>query len=215
VLELRGRGKEDRRGGGEDLLVLGVHVFDLCRDLLGEPSWCLAQISERGRPVGPAEVRDGAEGIGPLAGDRVDAMFGFRDSPAVAHFATSRPAEPGRRFGLFIGGSKGALWMGTGWRPPAFQLSDPTWLATGPAAWSPIADGGPAGPDDLAVANRAIVADLIRAVESDTQPRADARAGRAAVEMALACYAAHGRGGLVTLPLADRDAHPLARRPRP
>ena len=220
VLELRGRGKEDRRGGGEDLMVLGVHILDLCHDLLGEPAWCFARVSERGRPVGPGEVRAGAEGIGPLAGDRVDAMFGFQGTPAVAHFATSRPKEPGRRFGLTICGSKGCIWMGTGWMPPAFLLPDPTWTATGSTAWSPITGAGEgqaraAGANDLAAGNRAIVADLIRAVETDTQPRTDARAARTAVEMVLACYASHGRGGMVTLPLADRDAHPLTRLPRP
>ncbi|HUV67378.1 MAG TPA: Gfo/Idh/MocA family oxidoreductase, partial [Sedimentisphaerales bacterium] len=31
ILELRGRGKEDRRGGGEDLMVLGTHIMDLMR----------------------------------------------------------------------------------------------------------------------------------------------------------------------------------------
>ena len=31
VLEFCGRGKEDRRGGGEDLWVLGTHIFDLMR----------------------------------------------------------------------------------------------------------------------------------------------------------------------------------------
>jgi predicted dehydrogenase len=219
VLELRGRGKEDRRGGGEDLMVLGVHILDLCHDLLGEPAWCFARASERGRPVGPGDVRDGAEGIGPLAGDRVDALFGFRGTPAVAHFATSRPSEPGRRFGLSIYGSKGCIRMATGGNPPAFILRDPTWAAAGPTGWSPIDDAsgrpGPAAGNDTAAANRAIVADLIRAVETDAPTRADARAGRTAVEMVLACYASHGRGGLVTLPLADRDAHPLTRLPRP
>ncbi len=214
VLEVRTRGKEDRRGGGEDLMVLGVHLLDLCRDLLGEPSWCFARVSERGRPVGPGEVRAGAEGIGPLAGDRVDAMFGFRDSPAVAHFATSRPKEAGARFGLTICGSRGCIRMGTGWMPPAFLLPDPSWAATGPGSWSPIAaEGGdppgPAGGDPLAAGNRAIVADLIRAVETDTQPGTDARSARSAVEMVLACYASHGRRGLVAMPLADRAAHPL------
>jgi len=29
LLELRGRGKEDHRGGGEDLMVLGTHLFDM------------------------------------------------------------------------------------------------------------------------------------------------------------------------------------------
>jgi hypothetical protein len=29
ILELRGRGKEDARGGGQDLMVLGTHIMDL------------------------------------------------------------------------------------------------------------------------------------------------------------------------------------------
>ncbi len=169
--------------------------------------------------MAPGEFRAGAEGIGPLAGDRIDAMFGFKATPAVAHFATARPAEPGRRFGLTIAGSKGCIWMGTGWRPPAFLLRDPTWTATGPTAWSPIigADegSGQPGPTDLAAGNRAIVADLIHAVETDSQPRTHVRAARTAVEMVLACYASNVRRSLVALPLADRDAHPLIGPPRP
>lgn len=35
VIELRGRGKEDRRGGGEDLMVLGTHIMDLMRWFAG------------------------------------------------------------------------------------------------------------------------------------------------------------------------------------
>ena len=38
IVELRGRGKEDRRGGGEDLMVLGTHIMDLMRMCGGEPS---------------------------------------------------------------------------------------------------------------------------------------------------------------------------------
>jgi predicted dehydrogenase len=38
ILELRGRGKEDARGGGEDLMVLGTHVMDLMRFFAGDPS---------------------------------------------------------------------------------------------------------------------------------------------------------------------------------
>jgi predicted dehydrogenase len=219
VLELRGRGKEDRRGGGEDLMVLGVHIFDLCHDLLGEPAWCLARVTEKGKPVGPGDVRAGAEGIGPLAGDRVDAMFGFRVSPAVAHFATSRPKEPGQRFGLTICGSKGCISMGTGVMPAAFLLVDASWAASGKATWSPIKSADEdkpraSGTEELGNGNRAIVADLIHAVETDTQPRTSARAGLTAIEMVMACYASHGRGGMVTLPLMERDTHPLTRLPR-
>jgi predicted dehydrogenase len=216
LLELRGRGKEDRRGGGEDLMVLGVHIMDLFHDLLGEPSWCFARVTYRGAPVGPSQVRSGAEGIGPLAGDRIDALFGFRDSPAVAHFASSRPREPGRRFGLTLCGSKGCIWMGTGWPPPAYLLDDPTWTAVGPRKWVPVTSAGagrtePIEGNDLVAGNRAIVADLIRAIETDTQPRTHAQAGRTTIEMILACYESHARGGLVSLPLTERSEHPLAR----
>ena len=212
VLEVRGRGKEDRRGGGEDLMVLGVHIFDLCRDLLGEPSWCLSRVSEGGRPVGVGDVRPGPEGIGPIAGDRVDAMFGFAGKSAVAHFATARPKEPGKRFGLTIFGSTGSIWTGTGWMTPAFLLRDPTWTGVAGTRWEPIEVKEPNESGGLAAGNRAIVDDLIHAVETDGRPRADVLAGRGAVEMVAACYASHVRGGLVEMPLKDRSAHPLAGR---
>jgi predicted dehydrogenase len=218
VLELRGRGKEDRRGGGEDLMVLGVHILDLCHDLLGKPAWCFARVSEGGRAVPPGEFHAGAEGIGPLAGDRVDAMFGFQTTAAVAHFATSRRSEAGRRFGLTIAGSKGCIWIGTGWRPPAFILRDPAWTATGSTAWSPIVGAGegqqPTTHSDLAAGNDAIVTDLINALETNAEPRTDVRAARTAVEMVLACYASNASKCSVVLPLVERSAHPLRVRPR-
>jgi predicted dehydrogenase len=215
VLELRGRGKEDRRGGGEDLMVLGSHIMDLFRGLLGEPAWCFARVSEGGKPIGRRQVRAGAEGIGPLAGDRVDAIYGFADRSAVAHFATARPREPGRRYGLQILGSRGRIELGTGWRPPAFLLQDPSWSgASGESEWREITSAGVGKPETLAenslgAANRVIVSDLVRSVETDTQPRASVYDGRAAIEMILACYAAHARGGLIDLPLIERSRHPL------
>jgi predicted dehydrogenase len=213
LLEIRARGKEDRRGGGEDLMVLGVHVFDLCHDLLGEPSWCFSRVTDRGKAITAQEVRQGAEGIGPLAGDRVDAMFGFQGTNVVAHFATSRPKEPGKRFGLTINGSKGSIWMGTGFTPPAFLLRDATWTSTGTEKWTPIKaseqDTKDAPPTDLTNGNSEILRDLIHAVESDTQALTDARAGRVAIEMVLACYASSVKGGIVHMPLVDRKNHPL------
>ncbi|MFK2836493.1 gfo/Idh/MocA family oxidoreductase, partial [Salmonella enterica subsp. enterica serovar Weltevreden] len=78
VLELRGRGKEDAtRGGGEDLWVLGTHIMDLIRLFGGDPTWCFAQVLQGGRRVTKADVVEGNEGIGPLAGDAVNAMYGL------------------------------------------------------------------------------------------------------------------------------------------
>ncbi len=216
VLEIRGRGKEDRRGGGEDLFVLGSHIMDLFRGLLGEASWCFARVSEAGKPVGPEQVRQGNEGLGLLAGDRIDAMYGFEGTPVVAYFASSRPAEPGRRFGIQILGSKGRIDLSTGGRPPAFLLADPTWSTAGGGQWVEIRAAGPGQPEteprnDLVATNREIVRDLIAAVEEDRQPKVGVRDGCAVTEMILATYASQAQGGPVPLPLTDRSRHPLAK----
>lgn len=215
VLELRGRGKEDRRGGGEDMMVLGSHIMDLIRSFQGDAAWCFARVTEGGRPIGKPDVRQGAEGLGLLAGDRVDAMFGFAANPAVAHFATSRPKQPGQRFGLQVLGSKGRIDLGTGWVPPAFLLADPTWSgAEKGTKWIEITSAGVGKPEPLSgnslpEANRHIVADLIQAVENDVQPRVSVYDGRASIEMILACYASQLHGGPVVVPLKERSHHPL------
>src|SRR5437016_1870119 len=77
LLELRARGKEDSRGGGQDLMVLGTHLFDLMRLLAGDPRWCFASILQNGKPATKADVREGGEGMGPILGDAIHATYGF------------------------------------------------------------------------------------------------------------------------------------------
>ena len=62
LLELRARGKEDIRGGGEDLWVLGPHVLDLMVHFGGAPQWCNATVTTKGKPVTPDDFIAGAEG---------------------------------------------------------------------------------------------------------------------------------------------------------
>src|SRR5262245_51163228 len=90
VLELRARGKEDQRGGGEDLWVLGSHVLGLMRSLAGgNATSCTAIVTQQGRAVKKSEIVLGAEGIGPLAGDNVQARYSFPGG-AYGHFASRR-----------------------------------------------------------------------------------------------------------------------------
>src|SRR5438132_5680346 len=63
ILELRARGKEDQRSGGEDLMVLGTHLMDLMRWLAGDPRWRFAQVTQHGKPVARAEAREGGDGM--------------------------------------------------------------------------------------------------------------------------------------------------------
>lgn len=61
VLEFRGRGKEDRRGGGEDLWVLGTHVMDMIRAIGGQAKWCFAEVTQDDKPAGKKDVFEGNE----------------------------------------------------------------------------------------------------------------------------------------------------------
>ncbi len=66
----------------------------------------------------------------------------------------------------------------------------------------------PLGAAAFFAANRALVMDLLEAVEEDRPTVADGHDARAALEMILAVYASHLSGQRVSLPLKER-AHPL------
>lgn len=75
LLEIRVNGKQDKRAGGEDLVVLGTHSFDLVRCFAGEAQWCSARILQGGREVVLADARAASENIGPIVGDEIEASF--------------------------------------------------------------------------------------------------------------------------------------------
>jgi predicted dehydrogenase len=214
ILELRGRGKEDSRGGGEDLMVLGTHVMDLMRLFAGDPQWCFVRVNQNGKPVTKSEVRNGAEGIGPLAGDEIHAMYHFAGT-ATGYFSTHRARHgAAARFGLQIFASKGIVTMTTGALPEVWLAEDPSWQpGHSKTTWKKITSAGIDKPETLSDAgqslgNRLIALDLIRAIETDTQPKGSARDGRAALEMILAVYESHRLNAPVELPLKNRR-HPL------
>ncbi len=215
IVELRGRGKEDRRGGGEDLMVLGTHVMDLMRLFAGDPQWCFARVNDGGKPVTSSEVRDGAEGIGPLAGDEIHATYAFSGTK-MGYFSTHRSRHgDAKRFGLQVFGTKGILTMTTGALPEIWFVEDPSWQpGRSNAQWKRVTSAGIDKPETLTdrghtLGNRLIALDLIRAIETDTQPKGSAYDGRAALEMILAVYESHRLGAPVRLPLKNRR-HPLS-----
>ncbi|MHC4175308.1 MAG: Gfo/Idh/MocA family protein [Planctomycetota bacterium] len=215
IVELRGRGKEDRRGGGEDLMVLGTHIMDLMRYFAGDPQWCFAHLRDGGKSVTKNNVRDGAEGIGLLAGDEIHAMYRF-DGTAMGYFSTQRVRDgASKRFGLQIYGTKGILTMTTGAVPEIWFVEDPSWQpGRSRAQWKRISSAGIDKPEPLSdhrhrFGNRLIALDLIRAIETDTQPKGSMYDGRAALEMILAVYESHRLNAPVALPLKNRR-HPLS-----
>lgn len=215
ILELRGRGKEDRRGGGEDLMVLGTHVMDLMRFFAGDARWCFASVRDNGEPVSKKHVRDGAEGIGLLAGDEIHAVYRF-DGTTMGYFSTLRARQgAAKRFGLQVYGSKGILTMTTGAVPEMWFVEDPSWQpGCSKSKWKRISSDGIDKPETLKgpgldYGNHLIALDLIRAIETNTQPMGSMYDGRAALEMILAVYESHRLKVPVELPLKNRK-HPLS-----
>jgi predicted dehydrogenase len=211
VLEYRGRGKEDRRGGGEDLWVLGSHVMDLTRNFGGEPQWCQSMVTVEGRPITASDVAVGAEGIGPLAGDSVKAMYGMSDG-ATAYFGSTRGmAGSPSRFGLQIYGSGGIIEIVTGHLPQAKLLEDSSWSpGRSGAAWQDITSAGvgvaePMKDGGLHAGNVAAVNDLIASIEENRQPLCNVYEARGIVEMISAVFESHRLGARVPLPLANRQ----------
>jgi hypothetical protein len=171
---------------------------------------------ERAAPVGKADVREGGEGMGPVAGDHLAAVYGF-DRGTVGYFASQRSRRgPGERdrFGLTIYGSRGIIQMTTGSLPACFFLADSSWFpGRGKAPWQEITSAGLGKPEALkdggaVQGNVWIVQDLMEAIEKDRQPKGSIYDARAALEMILAVYESQRVRGPVDLPLKNRR-HPL------
>jgi predicted dehydrogenase len=215
ILELRGHGKEDKRGGGEDLMVLGTHSFDLMRHLAGDAKWCFARVQKDGRKAVAGDVRPGGEQIGPIVGDHISATYGFAGL-AVGQFVTHvAKAGANTRYWLEIRGTKGVIHVGFGILPVALLCEDPSGMfGKSKAPWQEITSAGVGKPEPLDAkaldnGNILIVNDLIEAIEKDRAPLDSLADGRAALEMILAVYESHRLEKPVDLPLKNRN-HPLA-----
>jgi predicted dehydrogenase len=205
--------------GGVSLLVNKfAHIMDLMRFLAGDARWCFARVGVAGKqrvaPVTKADVREGAEGMGSVAGNHITALYGF-DRRAVGHFSTCvDPPSKGARFGLTVHGTRGVLQLTTGSLPAVYFLPDPSWFpGRSRLAWQEVTSTGLGKPETLKdttlhAGNVRIARDLIEAVERDRQPKGSVYDGRAALEMILAVYESHRLRGPADLPLKNRR-HPL------
>lgn len=211
ILEYRARGKEDARGGAEDLCVLGIHLMNLIRAFAGAPGWCQASVTVQGRPAEPSDAVEGNEGLGLLAGDAVHAQYGGFAQGEIASFDSRRLAMGNpSRFGLTIYGTQGVMEVLTGYLPSVQLLLDPSWSpGRSGARWQPVSSQGIDQPEPLAdggleAGNVLIVRDLLSAINDDRQPLASIYDARDAMEMAMAPFASARQQQRVGLPLELR-----------
>lgn len=213
LLEIRIHGKQDRRAGGEDLLVLGTHQLDLVRYFAGDALWCTARILQGGREVRVSDARAASEGIGPVIGDEIDATFGLPKGVLVHYTSRRRVAAGQGPWGIELIGTKGRARLLNDQHTQVYVQRIGELTADGQTLeWRPLSPES-AGPATLAggtdAANRRVVDDWLAAIRDDRAPACSGHAAMKALELIHAVFAAGLARTRVTLPLASR-AHPLA-----
>jgi len=218
LLEVRARGKEDARGGVQDLWVLGTHVFDLATVFTGPPVACSGLLYQDHTPCSSQDLRPGDEGVGLVAGNRLHARFEMADGCPLFFDSIRDRATPSSNFGLQLVGTAGLIDLRIDREPLAHLRRGNPNLPAGGAhhPWLPVTSAGVDQVEPIPelatriASHQAAGEDLIDAMEQDRAPLCDASAGRTTVEMACAVLASHVQAGArVTLPLAHRE-HPLS-----
>jgi predicted dehydrogenase len=210
LLEIRSHGKQDRRAGGEDLVVLGVHLFDLMRLFTGNPQWCSASIFQDGHEITLKDAHAATESIGPVAGDDIVAQFTFANGVHGTFVSREKNQAAAGPWGLELIGSKGSARILTQMVPKIYLKKPSPWTGVGNVSewrlWEddPItklanAEHGP---------NERVVNDWLAAIAENREPVCSGDAATRALEMAMAVFSAGLTGGRVNFPLKNRD-HPL------
>ncbi len=218
LLEIRGRGKGDRRGGDEDLWVLGSHVFNLIHYFGGKAHSCSAVMLRDGQHVTTSHIREGAEGLGPLAANELHARYELNRGVIATFDSIANDGTEGAGFGLQLVGSKGIIQIQCDISPVAHWIpGNPFKPTKADRPWTPITSGGigkrEPRPDLISqVHNHVIpILDLIDAVKQDRRPLCNVLEGRQTVEMICAVFESHRQEGrTVAIPLKERD-HPLTK----
>lgn len=203
VQELRAFGKQDARAGGEDMMVLGSHLFDLLRLFLGDPLWCTARVLWQGRDIATADRRLVKDNVGYVAGDEVFAQFAFAKGVNATFTSAAKLRETVEHWGIEFFGSKGAARINCDIAPNVFVLRSTGWKSTVKTdAWEPLDVSlvksqpphnlGPAG-------------DWLDAIAKNREPECSGRNGAWAVEMVMGIYQAALSGKRVSFPLSVRS----------
>jgi predicted dehydrogenase len=205
--EVRVRGKQDQRGGGLDLWVLGGHGFNLATLFTGPALSCEATILVEGRPATKADIRPGDEGVGLIVGDEIHARYETKSGIPIYFDSKKGTWTKGMPFGARLIGTKGVISLQIDEEPLAILERD--------GKKTPITTAGIGKPEpikDIRQVNgghHGAVRDLLAAIAEKREPLCGPKAGRETVELTLGVFASFAADGKkVTLPLADRQ-HPL------
>jgi predicted dehydrogenase len=203
IVEARAFGKQDARAGGEDMMVLGSHLFDLLRLFLGDPLWCTARVLWQGRDIAPNDRRLVKDNVGWVAGDEVFAQFAFLKGVNATFTSAAKLKDTVEHWGIEFLGSKGAARINCDIAPNVFVCRSSGWKSDGKTdAWEPL---------DMSRAKSRIpqnlgpVGDWLDAIAKNREPECSGRNGAWAVEMVMGVYHSALSGRRVSFPLSVRS----------
>tara|TARA_Y100001934_G_scaffold293_1_gene349 strand:- start:6926 stop:8110 length:1185 start_codon:yes stop_codon:yes gene_type:complete len=217
VLEIHAVGKMGSRAGGQDMMVLGLHVFDIVRLFGGDVAWCHARIRQGGKAAKLSDAKESpSDRVGPVLGDDISAQFAM-NTGINATFRSRRGLEKAAGpFGLEIIGSEGVIRFKSGVTPTISHLSGPSRIASSRSENWMTWTGGVSPADEAEVdgltgydaAHRRAVSDWLQAIEQYREPLASGQRAMKAIEMAHGVFQSGIEGRRIDFPLANR-AHPL------
>ncbi len=217
LLEMRVFGKMDQRAGGEDMLVLGTHLFDVVRWFGGEVQYCTARVTVDDEPALAEDFHESEkENLGPLLGDAIRAEFVMDSGVHVTFISDSRYREVVGPWGIEFVGSKTNMRLFAN-HPPTLSLlhkGDPA-QADHNDEWTlwPEVSGEYHVPFDkltgMSSANRHVIKDFLEAIEEDRQPESSGERAMRALEMIHGVWQAGATMKRAYFPLVNRH-HPLS-----
>ena len=213
LLQIDAWGKQDNRAGGEDMMVLGTHLFDLMRFFAGYPLWCTARVTEKGRDITAQSGRAATEQIGLVAGDETAAQFAFPKSIHGTFTSRGQLRDVIGHWGLLLTGTKGEARILMDILPQLFVSKSAPWTPQMKnEKWERLPDDPTLNATEeeksTVAANRRVVDDWIDAIQNDRDPICSGRAATAAIEMVMAVYQSAIAGRRMEFPLGERH-HPL------
>jgi predicted dehydrogenase len=224
------RGKEDHRGGGEDMMVLGTHLLDIAVYLFGKPLSVMSDIRNNGELIKKGEFLSTDEPIGPCTGDEVYSLYRFANGVNGLFESRRNTVVYGNdnRMGITVVGDKGSLSVRyRGERelkicrnfpvpPEDNALFEKIDVPEAP----PIEDADILDYEKWKVDyskfhfryflenNRRAAWNLLQSIENDCEPIAGIESAVDSIEMIQGAYKSALERRLISFPLADKK-HPL------